>query len=143
MGVIYLTMRSRSANRGLLFGYSIPFERNKVQSSFPIVYSRPLTTTSDESALPTSAKLDRSGNGSCYLHVGPSPGDYWTGREIFAAKHLQPGYVKSIALPWSEECKYTQALLERLAEESVSVQQQIYDSGKIDDAILLDVSKEE
>jgi hypothetical protein len=33
-----------------------------------------------------------------YLHVGPS-GDCWTGDSIFAAKHLQPDYVKSIPLP--------------------------------------------
>mmetsp|Transcript_42645 Transcript_42645/g.103145 ORF Transcript_42645/g.103145 Transcript_42645/m.103145 type:complete len:191 (+) Transcript_42645:249-821(+) len=32
-----------------------------------------------------------------YLHVGPS-GDCWTGDSIFAAKHLQPDYVKSIPL---------------------------------------------
>ena len=32
-----------------------------------------------------------------YLHVGPS-GDSWIGDAIFAAKHNQPGYVKSIAL---------------------------------------------
>ena len=32
-----------------------------------------------------------------YLHIGPS-GDSWIGDAIFAAKHNQPGYVKSIAL---------------------------------------------
>lgn len=32
-----------------------------------------------------------------YLHVGPS-GDSWIGDAIFAAKHNQPGYVKSIPL---------------------------------------------
>ena len=33
-----------------------------------------------------------------FLHVGPS-GDCWTGHSIFAAKHLQPDYVKSVKLP--------------------------------------------
>ena len=33
-----------------------------------------------------------------YLHIGPSYGDYWIGDSIFAAKHLQPDYVKSIKL---------------------------------------------
>jgi hypothetical protein len=32
-----------------------------------------------------------------YLHIGPA-GDIWTGDSIFAAKHLQPDYVKSLAL---------------------------------------------
>ena len=26
-------------------------------------------------------------------------GDYWTGHEVFAAKHLNPDYVKSIPVP--------------------------------------------
>ena len=33
-----------------------------------------------------------------YLHVAPD-GDWWTGEEIFAAKHLQPDYVRSIPIP--------------------------------------------
>ena len=33
-----------------------------------------------------------------FLHVSPS-GDCWTGQEIFAAKHLQPDYVRSIPVP--------------------------------------------
>ena len=33
-----------------------------------------------------------------YLHVAPC-GDYWTGHEVFAAKHLNPDYVKSIPVP--------------------------------------------
>jgi len=33
-----------------------------------------------------------------YLHIAPC-GDYWSGHEVFAAKHLQPDYVKSI--PWN------------------------------------------
>ena len=33
-----------------------------------------------------------------YLHVAPS-GDWWTGPSIFAAKHLQPDYVRSIKIP--------------------------------------------
>jgi len=33
-----------------------------------------------------------------YFHVSPS-GDWWTGPSIFAAKHLQPDYVRSIPMP--------------------------------------------
>ncbi|KAL7545246.1 hypothetical protein ACHAWF_013561 [Thalassiosira exigua] len=47
---------------------------------------------------------DEGGAGRCeskeaaYFHVSPS-GDWWTGPSIFAAKHLQPDYVKSIPMP--------------------------------------------
>ena len=43
-----------------------------------------------------TANLGKTGK-TLYLHVGPS-GDCWTGDSIFAAKHLQPDYVKSIPL---------------------------------------------
>ncbi len=33
-----------------------------------------------------------------FLHIAPC-GDYWTGYEVFAAKHLNPDYVKSIPIP--------------------------------------------
>ena len=48
-----------------------------------------------------------------YLHVGPS-GDFWTGPSIFAAKHLTPGYVRSVELGRSLDAD---ALLELLEEE--------------------------
>jgi hypothetical protein len=34
-----------------------------------------------------------------FLHIAPC-GDFWTGHEVFAAKHLQPDYVKSIPIPF-------------------------------------------
>mmetsp|Transcript_22187 Transcript_22187/g.47724 ORF Transcript_22187/g.47724 Transcript_22187/m.47724 type:complete len:167 (-) Transcript_22187:275-775(-) len=40
---------------------------------------------------------DDSGK-TVYFHVSPS-GDWWTGPSIFAAKHLQPDYVRSIPIP--------------------------------------------
>jgi hypothetical protein len=40
---------------------------------------------------------DNSSSSLLYLHVGPS-GDFWTGHLIFAVKHLQPDYVKSVRL---------------------------------------------
>lgn len=33
-----------------------------------------------------------------FLHIAPC-GDFWIGHEVFAAKHLQPDYVRSIAIP--------------------------------------------
>jgi len=58
-----------------------------------------------------------------YLHLGPS-GDCWTGDSIFAAKHLQPDYVRSIPLK-SGTC--TDTLLEVL-EENENWAQEIYDT---------------
>ncbi len=51
------------------------------------------TTTIDRSSEP----IVKSKKKKVYLHVGPS-GDSWIGDAIFAAKHNQPGYVKSIPL---------------------------------------------
>jgi hypothetical protein len=61
-----------------------------------------------------------------FLHVGPS-GDCWTGGSIFAAKHLQPDYVKSIPLP-SHIC--AESLLE-LLEDNQKLAQQVYDDEKL------------
>lgn len=71
-----------------------------------------------------------------YLHVGPS-GDFWTGHEVFAAKHLQPDYVKSVALPegWTEESPKTEALI-ALLDENPSLLHRIYDTGVIDRNLL-------
>lgn len=51
------------------------------------------TTTIDQTPDP----ITESKKKKIYLHVGPS-GDSWIGDAIFAAKHNQPGYVKSIPL---------------------------------------------
>jgi hypothetical protein len=66
-----------------------------------------------------------------YLHVGPS-GDCWTGHEIFAAKHLQPDYVKSVRLE-SGVCVDT--LLE-LLEENDDWARHIYDNEAFPDDLL-------
>lgn len=68
---------------------------------------------------------------STYLHVGPS-GDCWTGASIFAAKHLQPDYVKSISLPLNI-C--AESLLEKL-EDDTKLCQQIYDDEKLPEDLL-------
>lgn len=61
-----------------------------------------------------------------FLHVGPS-GDCWTGSSIYAAKHLQPDYVKSIPIP-SHVC--TESLL-RILEGDATLAQQIYDDERL------------
>ena len=61
-----------------------------------------------------------------YLHISPS-GDWWTGPEIFAAKHLQPDYVKSIPLPSNfDPEKYFGE-----DNDNIELLHQIYDEGAL------------
>jgi carbamoyl-phosphate synthase/aspartate carbamoyltransferase/dihydroorotase len=66
-----------------------------------------------------------------YLHVGPS-NDCWVSHEMFAAKHLQPDYVKSIPLPHGVEndAVVVEELIIEL-EENPTILQQVYDTGKL------------
>lgn len=81
----------------------------------------------------TSLSADDGGNTTCiYLHVGPS-GDFWTGHSIFAAKHLQPDYVKSVKL---DEKIDVDALLDLLEENGDEWAQAIYDEGKFPQVLL-------
>jgi len=61
-----------------------------------------------------------------FLHVGPA-GECWTGTSIFAAKHLQPDYVKSIPLPDGVSGDRIVEFVER----DVRLGHQIYDEGRI------------
>ena len=65
-----------------------------------------------------------------FLHVGPS-GDCWTGHSIFAAKHLQPDYVKSVKLPAGTN---VEILLDLLEDNDLA--RGIYDSGIVPSGIL-------
>ena len=69
-----------------------------------------------------------------FLHVGPS-GDCWTGTSIFAAKHLQPDYVKSVPLP-AGVCVET---LVEIVEQDSKLAQDIYDGGELPDELLKQV----
>lgn len=70
-------------------------------------------------------------NNRLFLHVGPS-GDCWTGSSLFAAKHLQPDYVRSIALP--EGLSLNDLLLE--LEGDIRLAQEVYDRGAIPESLL-------
>lgn len=72
-----------------------------------------------------------------YLHVGPS-GDCWTGGSIFAAKHLQPDYVKSVRLQ-PGMCAET---LIQLLEENQNWSRRIYDEEKFPDELVDCLAKE-
>lgn len=76
-------------------------------------------------------KFSGSSLDQIYLHVGPS-GDCWTSTELYAAKHLQPDYVKSIPLPAHLEAD---GLVESL-EGNSKLLQQIYDDGKLPEDLL-------
>ena len=61
-----------------------------------------------------------------HLHIAPC-GDWWLGTEIYAAKHLPSGYVRSIKLPndFDEDSK-------RLDNVSKSTFLAMYDTGLLD-----------
>jgi len=83
-------------------------------------------------------KTIRNGH-DLYLHVGPS-GDFWTGQFLFAAKHLQPDYVKSIRL---DETMDVEALLELLEEDGREWTRVIYDKGDFPQDFLDKLKEEE
>jgi len=68
-----------------------------------------------------------------YLHIAPD-GDWWIGSEIFAAKHLQPDYVRSFIL---HENVNIDNWLQNIGEETeqTKVLQKIYDDQKLPDGI--------
>lgn len=76
-----------------------------------------------------------------YLHVGPS-GDSWIGDAIFAAKHNQPGYVKSIPLVDDNDDNNNHAKSEdegdfliEVLEEHPEWAQEIYDTECLPEAL--------
>mmetsp|Transcript_10923 Transcript_10923/g.15619 ORF Transcript_10923/g.15619 Transcript_10923/m.15619 type:complete len:146 (-) Transcript_10923:386-823(-) len=84
-----------------------------------------------------------------YFHISPS-GDWWTGPSIFAAKHLQPDYVKSIPIPtgfdpnrhFSEDEEDESESSGMSWEEKQQLLHQIYDEGKLPDYLLISSSKD-
>ena len=64
-----------------------------------------------------------------YLHIAPC-GDFWTDTEIFAAKHLQPDYVKSI--PISTSLSIDLEEVHGSADVDLdSVLKEVYDTGDV------------
>lgn len=75
--------------------------------------------------------IDHTQNKSRYLHVAPC-GDHWVGSSIFAAKHLQPDYVRSIPVP--EYYDPEQNERDELTHDEAII---AYDTGKLPDRIIL------
>ena len=75
-------------------------------------------------------KISRGGasdkTNQIYLHVAPC-GDYWTGYEVFAAKHLNPDYVKSIPIPKDIEFD-AEEVLEDYQGDVDTLLKKVYDS---------------
>lgn len=70
-----------------------------------------------------------------YLHIAPC-GDYWVGTTIFAAKHLQPDYVKSIPIPEDFDPEY---YFENVVDDNriaTEILNQAYDDGSLPPHVL-------
>ncbi len=68
-----------------------------------------------------------SKNDQLYFHIAPC-GDYWTGHEVFAAKHLQPDYIKSIPIPRGLN---PEEILENFDGDIDKLLQKVYDTGDL------------
>jgi hypothetical protein len=90
-----------------------------------------LSSISGRRFLSGAEQQDDFSSNLLYLHVGPS-GDFWTGHAIFAAKHLQPDYVKSVRL---EPGVCVDTLLE-LLEENDDWTREIYDNEAFPEDLL-------
>ena len=64
-----------------------------------------------------------------YLHIAPC-GDFWTDTEIFAAKHLQPDYVKSIPISTSLSIDLEE-VHGSVDVDLDSVLKEVYDTGDV------------
>mmetsp|Transcript_20676 Transcript_20676/g.20013 ORF Transcript_20676/g.20013 Transcript_20676/m.20013 type:complete len:146 (-) Transcript_20676:786-1223(-) len=73
-----------------------------------------------------------------FLHIAPC-GDYWLGQEIYAAKHLPSGYVRSIKLP--DNFDENDDLLNSLPEDKFVA---MYDTGALDSLLIsaVDISND-
>lgn len=98
---------------------------------------------------PSSAGGSGHGGEEIYLHVGPG-GECWMGDSIFAAKHLQPGYVKSILLPTTtglrDSADGSSSLAEQIVERvdrDAKLGQRIYDEERIPISLLHPIIMEE
>jgi len=91
------------------------------------------TTTKNPAVTASEIPIEKK----LYLHVGPS-GDSWIGDAIFAAKHNQPGYVKSIPLTSDNSIATDTEEANRLVdilEEHPEWAQEIYDTECLPEAL--------
>lgn len=111
--------------------------QGSLSASFPtslchgITFSRSLSTFSED-------RFDEF-NKERFLHISPA-GDTWIGDKIFAAKHLQSGYIRSIQINELdlEVEEYIEEYCNGLSRADLEA---IYDTGKVPDEILDIMSK--
>lgn len=124
-------MRYHKAHLPLLsipHSFELPFTQISLQQHmFPTI----ARSISKKIGVPPEEDYWRN-NDTLYLHIGPA-GDFWTGSTIFAAKHLQQDYVRSIALPTNIDIDRLTEVLDDLEK---SDQQLIYDHRCIPESIL-------
>lgn len=114
-------------------------------SHFTIMSPSTFTTTKkstssekESNELDSAISQQKNKKDQLYLHVAPD-GDYWTSGEIFAAKHLQPDYVKSIAIPYENEMNILRIIegLEHYDDLDI-LMKDVYDTGDL--SLLLNTS---
>jgi len=95
------------------------------------------TSSTGSSMSTTNITTTNTNTSTRYLHIGPS-GDCWTGASMYAAKHLQPDYVKSFILSFPthtsllfvcDEIPEMEVLLVEFLEEHNDMAHQLYDEG--------------
>ena len=90
------------------------------------IVSRRYTKNSQQSDAHNS-QVEAGGGG--FLHVAPD-GDWWTGPELFAAKHLEPDYVRSIPINHPHSIEDIEDWIESMddEEEQQKILRNIYDT---------------
>ena len=88
-------------------------------------------TKKEPNELVNKAEQERTEKDALYLHVAPD-GDHWISGEIFAAKHLQPDYVKSIPIPNESEMNILKTIEDFENDDGFDVlMKDVYDTGDL------------
>ncbi len=90
--------------------------------------SSPLPPSSNSSS-PPSPKPPAHDPSLLFLHVAPG-GDWWIAPDLFAAKHLQSGYVRSVPLGQSEvlDIDFVNEFVQELSLADIL---RLYDTGEV------------
>lgn len=100
-------------------------KRKDVESDGSKVSSRTSTTTCYETTTASPKSKQR------YLHIAPD-GDWWTGDEIFAAKHLEHDCVRSAQIPSEFDVEeWLELTFGDDDEKQTEAMQRIYDERKL------------
>ena len=97
--------------------------RNERESLENHIGKSPRSETETSKTETLNHEEDKGTNQQCFLHIGPS-GDCWTGPSLFAAKHLQPDYVKSFPIENHPDSNH---ILEML-QDNPQMAQKMYDT---------------